>query len=120
MRTGDPTTVGRRENKVETHLTEEVQKIGGDTRKWVCPGRDGVTDRIVLIKGYICLVEVKTVDGKLEPSQEREIPRLIKLGADVYEVYGRKGVDLFINHLKGVIHERGYNTENGARMVFKS
>lgn len=88
--------MGVRENKVEMYLDSEVQKIGGITRKWVSPGRDGVTDRIVIIEGRVWFVEVKTLDGKLSEAQTREHARLRQAGAVVWCVYGGAGVDEFI------------------------
>ena len=91
--------MGTRENKVETYLRKQVQIVGGDTRKWVSPGRDGVPDQMVFIGRRIHLVEVKTVDGRLSEAQKREHIRLRKLGATVCTVYGNKGVDAFVNDI---------------------
>ena len=88
--------MGVRENKVERYLDSEVVKLGGLTRKWVSPGRDGVPDRIVIINGVVWFVEVKTIDGKQSEVQKREHQRLIECGANVATVYGNAGVDMFI------------------------
>ena len=89
--------MGVRENKVEKYLDTEVKKLGGITRKWVSPGRDGVPDRIVRLhrweKGVVCMVEVKTVDGTTSPCQKREQQRETGAGCWVETVYGNKGVD---------------------------
>jgi len=92
--------MGKRENKVETYLNEQVELIGGITRKWVSPGHDGVTDRIAIIRGSVWFVEVKTGDGRLSPAQLREHNRLSKAGANVTTVYGRTGVDELIEWIK--------------------
>ena len=92
--------MGKRENKVETYLNEQVELIGGITRKWVSPGRAGVTDRIVIVRGSVRFVEVKTRDGVLKPHQDREHNRLRKAGANVTTVYGHAGVDEFIEWIK--------------------
>lgn len=94
--------MGVRENKVEKYLDKEVVKLGGLTRKWVSPARDGVPDRIVVIFGLIVFVEVKTVDGKLSPTQLREHNRLIDAGAIVKTLYGVGHVDTFIEWLSEV------------------
>lgn len=93
------------ERRVENYLTSEVKKVGGDTRKWVSPGRDGVPDRIVFFPsdigtGYAhqVYVEVKTSHGKLSDVQQREHARLRALGAYVTTVYGVNGVDAFMDH----------------------
>ena len=92
--------MGIRENKVEAYLDAEVKKLGGLTRKWVCPSHCGVPDRIVLIKRVTMFVEVKTDDGRLSPMQEREIDRLTSMGARVRVIYGYQGVDELIEELK--------------------
>lgn len=96
--------MGKRENKVETYLDTEITKLGGVTRKWV--GRPGVPDRICTVpKLGMFSVEVKTVDGTLEPHQEREHERLRAAGATVYTVYGHADVDLLIAELRVSINE---------------
>jgi|TARA_R110002095_G_C4251687_1_gene240220 hypothetical protein len=94
--------MGVRENKVEKYLDKEVVALGGITRKWVSPSQDGVPDRIVIVRGLVIFVEVKTVDGELTSNQEREHTRLIDCGAIVKTVYGEGGVDDFIKWLKRV------------------
>ena len=88
--------MGTRENKVEVYLRNEIKKITGDTRKWVSPGRNGVPDQIIFLRGHVCFCEVKTTDGVIEIAQEREHRRLRKLGCIVTVVYGHKGVDKLI------------------------
>ena len=91
--------MGVRENKVETYLNRKVECLGGITRKWVSPGRNGVLDRIVILRGRILFVEVKTVDGVLSTAQKREIDRLKEHGSEVRVVYGKEGVDELIEEL---------------------
>lgn len=91
--------MGVRENKVETYLDDEVTNLGGVTRKWVCPGHDGVTDRIVVYEGRVIFVEVKTIDGVLSSAQEREHKRLLAVGAQVDTIYGEEGVDAWIREV---------------------
>ena len=91
--------MGVRENKVENYLDACVNEHGGITRKWVSPGRDGVPDRIVIYKGRIIFVEVKTTDGHISTPQAREHNRLIDKGACVDVVYGVEGVDQWIREV---------------------
>ncbi len=91
--------MGVRENKVERYLDKQVKLLGGDTRKWVSPGRDGVPDRIAFVDGRVIFVEVKTDDGVLSTPQMREHERLWKLGARVTTVFGNSGVDSLIKDL---------------------
>lgn len=92
--------MGVRERKVENYLRDELKKINGTSRKWVSPGRDGVPDQIVRLLrwavGMVHVVEVKTTDGTLLPSQVREQPRLSDEGFLVFTVYGHEGVDEYI------------------------
>jgi len=92
--------MGVRENKVEKYLDEEVVLLGGLTRKWVSPNQVGVPDRIVFIQGDVWFVEIKTNDGRLAPEQIREHQRLKDQGANVTTVYGRTGVDKFMEYFK--------------------
>ena len=92
--------MGVREAKVERYLDNEVKQMGGLTRKWVSPGRDGVPDRIVVIRGRVMFVEVKTVDGRLSECQKREHIRLRDAGASVHTVYGKMDVDKLLEEMK--------------------
>lgn len=93
--------MGRRENKVEKYLDDEVKAHGGLTRKWVSPGNAGVPDRIVILWGRVHFVEVKTLDGVVSENQEREMNRLSAVGASVWTVYGKDGVDKLVDALTG-------------------
>ena len=92
--------MGTREAKVEKHLCDEVEKIGGMCRKWVSPGHSGVPDQLVFFPLIIFLIEVKTLDGVVGPSQLREHKRLKEYHANVRVVYGESGVDDFIDECK--------------------
>lgn len=105
--------MGVRENKVETYLDDEIIKLGGITRKWVSPGRDGVMDRICFLNPE-WYVEVKTSDGVQTGVQHREAIRLIDHGARVAVVYGNEGVDKFIEWVK--VH---CDTQPKFQVVFK-
>lgn len=97
--------MGIRENKVELYLRDQVRLLGGDTRKWVSPGRDGVPDQICFVfNGLILSVEVKCVDGRLSTAQHNEHKRLRSVGMTVTTVYGSTGVDDLINHLLRLHH----------------
>lgn len=89
------------ESKVERRLDQLVRAIGGITRKWCSPSHVGVPDRIVILKGRVIFVEVKTYTGKLSSAQIREHQRLRDNGAEVRVVYGDSGVDELIMELMG-------------------
>lgn len=81
--------MGVRERTVEHALRDAVVELGGETRKWVCPGHSFVPEQIVILPGCpIWLVEAKTVDGELSSGQVREHNRLRKAGAPVATLYG--------------------------------
>jgi len=89
--------MGKRENKVEKYLNEEIENIGGITRKWENPLYP-VPDRIVMIHGIVWFVEVKTTDGVTSSAQKREHKRLLAHCYNVTTVVGHEGVDDFIKH----------------------
>lgn len=92
--------MGVRENKVEKYLDSEFKSLGGITRKWTSPGRDGVPDRICIVDGRFYLVEVKCVDGQLSSAQRREQLRLSFAGATVRTVHGKEGVDELMREVR--------------------
>ena len=83
-------------NDLENYLRDQVQQLGGDTRKWVSPMRVGVPDQIVILTGKIVFAEIKTFNDDLKSWQEREHRRLRALGATVTVLWEYKGVDMFI------------------------
>lgn len=95
--------MGKRENKVETYLKDEIKRLGGLCYKWESPGEKGVPDRIVIINGKIYFIEIKTVDGVTSPQQTRQIAKLKLNKANVHVLFGEKQVDEFINNIKELI-----------------
>lgn len=95
-------TQNERENKVEKHLVDEVEALGGWCLKWVSPGRSGVPDRIVLLPGArIYFVELKRPKGgKLSALQKKWQQRLNTLGFKAYVLWSREEVDEFIKYVK--------------------
>ena len=89
-----------REKDVERELKEAVEASGGLCYKWVSPGNNGVPDRIVIIDGEVCFVELKTSVGQLSPIQKVQIRKLArKLPMQVFVLRGIPGVVWFLkNH----------------------
>jgi len=92
-----------RESAIEKYLHQQVRKAGGDTRKWVCPGRRGVPDRIVMWPPRVTqndpqtdFVETKAPDGRLEPWQKREHKRLRDMGFVVRVIWTKEQVDSYV------------------------
>lgn len=93
--------MGKAEARVETYLAKRVKEEGGHVRKLKWIGRNGAPDRLIWWTfPRIALVECKSADGDLEPSQQREIPRMIRDGWPVYVVSSRDEVDLMIAEVK--------------------
>lgn len=89
-----------REKDIEKHFNRGVKKLGGLTFKFTSPNVNGVPDRIVVIQGQVYFVELKTDDGILSPIQIRRIEVLQNHGANAVALYGRWGVDMFLEERK--------------------
>ena len=91
-----------KESEIESKLVEEVRKLGGVAFKWVSPGNTGVPDRIIILpKGIIWFVELKTDSGQLRPTQKRQIARLNALGVQTYVLKGESGLTAFLDMIGG-------------------
>ena len=74
-----------REKQIEQKLVRAVKARGGICPKLVCPGMDGMPDRIMLIPGgRMCFVEVKAPGKKPRPLQLSRHRLLRRLGFRVY------------------------------------
>ena len=74
-----------RERDIEGKLAKAVRQLGGMCPKLVCPGFDGMPDRLVLLPGgSIAFVEVKAPGRKPRPLQEKRHKQLRELGFPVY------------------------------------
>lgn len=82
------------EAKVEKHFDDTVKRLGGETRKLVYPGRRGATDRLVLLPGWHCVVELKRPGGPPPRiNQAREHAKLRAAGFAVYVLSTIEEVD---------------------------
>ncbi len=82
-----------RESSVEDYLARVVKQFGGEVRKVAWVGRKNAPDRLVLLKGGHCLVELKAPGKKATAAQLREHVRLRKSGFEVYVIDSYAGVD---------------------------
>ena len=74
-----------REKIIEQHLVKAVKNSGGIAPKLVCPGFDGMPDRLVLLPGgKIGFVEVKAPGKEPRPLQVARHGLLRRLGFRVY------------------------------------
>ena len=74
-----------REKTVEQKLVKAVKNRGGICPKLVCPGFDGMPDRLVLLPdGNVGFVEVKAPGQKPRPLQVSRHKLLMSLGFQVF------------------------------------
>ena len=74
-----------REKSIEQKLVKAVKAAGGICPKLVCPGFDGMPDRLVLLPcGRLGFVEVKAPGKKPRPLQTARHEMLTRLGFKVY------------------------------------
>ena len=74
-----------REKSIEQKLVKAVKAAGGICPKLVCPGFDGMPDRMVLLPyGRLGFVEVKAPGKKPRPLQTARHQMLERLGFKVY------------------------------------
>lgn len=93
--------MGKRENKIERYLDDEMKRFGGGTFK--ITGERGLPDRAVACwnaektECRTWLVEVKTADGVVSTGQSKRIQSLNRQGfRAVPPVFSFEGVDKFI------------------------
>lgn len=88
--------MGIREGSIERYLTKQVKDIDGLCYKWVCPGHVGVPDRIVLHKGSVYFIEVKTKSGRQTIKQINIMNNIIDQQHAIYIISSKDEVDDFI------------------------
>jgi hypothetical protein len=89
------------EKDVEAYVRREVKKMGGKLLKWVCPGNDGVPDRILMLPGgRIWFIEFKDGGGKVSPLQTYWMDELYNLGFSSFVVRGMPQAQTLIGLLQ--------------------
>lgn len=82
-----------REKSIEQKLEKAVRAAGGICPKLVCPGFDGMPDRLVLLpRGALGFVEVKAPGKKPRPLQSARHELLRSLGYRVYILDGAEQI----------------------------
>ena len=90
------------EKYIEQKLVAAVKNMGGIAPKFVCPGFNGVPDRIVLLPiGRIAFIELKAPDKKMRPLQIRRKRQLEELGFSVYCIDGVEQIDEVLRKMGG-------------------
>ena len=91
-----------REKIIEQHLVKAVKNSGGIAPKLVCPGFDGMPDRLVLLPGgKIGFVEVKAPGEKPRPIQASRHRLLRRLGFKVYVLDGAEDIPRILDEIGG-------------------
>lgn len=83
-----------RESAIERYLNAVVKKLGGESFKFVSPGRRHVSDRIVVLpKGRVYFIELKQPGAKPRPGQVRFHGRLAVLGGNTVVLDTKEKID---------------------------
>ena len=96
-----------RERDVEKYLRRNLTAMGCLFLKWVCPGEDGVPDRILIIPdGTVCFVEVKTDAGHMTGLQMMWQRKLRKMGCGAVTVYGMTGAKELVEVVRILLRKK--------------
>lgn len=92
-----------REKQIEQKLTMSVKAMGGIAPKLVCPGFDGMPDRLVLLPGgHIGFVEVKAPGRKPLPLQLARHKLLLRLGFQVFVLDDEKQIGGILDEINKI------------------
>jgi len=86
------------EKEIESYLNKRVKETGGLSYKWIS-SVTGVPDRLVIYKGRLWLVELKTATGLVSPRQQIVFSDLGKHGFPVILVRSRSDVENLIEDM---------------------
>ena len=90
-----------REKKIEQKLVTAVKKHGGICPKFVSPGFDGMSDRLLLLPhGRFAFVEVKAPNQKPRPLQLSRHRLLRRLGFKIYVLNNIEEIGGIIDEIK--------------------
>ncbi len=89
-----------RERDVEQKLVRAVRRSGGLALKLVCPGFNGVPDRLLLfLWGRLSFCEVKAQGEKPRPLQVHRMEQLRKMGFRVFVIDGIDQIGRMIDEI---------------------
>jgi len=90
------------EKTLERKLTETIKAVGGISPKLICPGFDGMPDRIALLPGgRLAFIEVKRPGMKPRPLQISRHGMLRKLGFKVYVLDDENQITKILTEMGG-------------------
>ena len=87
--------MGKPEGQVEDYLIKKCNEHDFLCYKFVSPGRNGVPDRIVIGRGHIVFIELKSEDGHPSKLQLLNAQRMTEKGADVRFCFSKEEIDEF-------------------------
>ena len=94
--------IKQNEKYLEKRLREEIRKAGGLAIKFTSPYFTGMPDRLVLMpKGRIWFVEVKSTGKKLKDIQDAQAKKLQELGFNARLVDSKATLDSLIEEVRG-------------------
>jgi hypothetical protein len=89
-----------REKTLEKRLKAKVEKLGGLAVKFYSAAFTGMPDRLVLLpKGRIFFVEMKSTGDDQTPRQRFVSRQLIKLGFQVFKIDSEEQLTYFFKHV---------------------
>ena len=89
------------ERDIERYLVDRVHELGGEAYKFTSPSHRGVYDRVVVMsRGIVWFVELKSPTGKLSRLQELFQERMTALGQRNIVLSSKDAVDNFVEILK--------------------
>jgi hypothetical protein len=80
------------ESDLERYFRHRIRLLGGVVIKMTSASARGVPDRLVMLNSRMFLVELKTLDGAVSPSQSLWHRKIRATGNRVHVLYGRDGV----------------------------
>ena len=104
-----------REKTVEQKLVKAVKSRGGICPKLVCPGFDGMPDRLVLLPdGKVGFVEVKAPGEKPRPLQVSRHNLLRSLGLQVFTLDDLTAIPRMLDEIGGK-HDNSTEGKTGGK-----
>lgn len=81
------------EKDLEAKLVKTVKELGGECLKFTSPSNTGVPDRVVLLRGTVCFVEMKKPEGKYSAKQDYWRDRLKELHVNYRRISNEQELD---------------------------
>ena len=90
-----------REKEIEKKLVKAVKERKGMALKFICPGLDGVPDRLILMpKGRMAFIELKAGGKPLRPIQQRRKRQIESLGFKVFRLDDTEKIGGVLNEIQ--------------------